>query len=39
LSAPKILVVEDEASISNLVVSYLRKEDYEVFTAADGPPD
>ncbi len=37
MSAPKILVVEDEASISNLVVSYLRKEGYEVFTAADGP--
>lgn len=36
MSAPKILVVEDEASISNLVVSYLRKEGYEVFTAADG---
>jgi two-component system alkaline phosphatase synthesis response regulator PhoP len=37
VSAPKILVVEDETSISNLVVSYLRKEGYEVFTAADGP--
>jgi two-component system, OmpR family, alkaline phosphatase synthesis response regulator PhoP len=37
VSAPKILVIEDEASISNLVVSYLRKEGYEVFTAADGP--
>ncbi len=37
MPAPKILVVEDEASISNLVVSYLRKEGYEVFTAADGP--
>jgi len=37
VSAPKILVVEDESSISNLVVSYLRKEGYEVFTAADGP--
>jgi two-component system, OmpR family, alkaline phosphatase synthesis response regulator PhoP len=35
--APKILVVEDEASIANLVVSYLRKEGYEVFTASDGP--
>jgi two-component system alkaline phosphatase synthesis response regulator PhoP len=33
----KILVVDDEPSISNLVVSYLRKEGYEVFTAADGP--
>ena len=33
----KILVVDDEPSISNLVVSYLRKEGYEVFSAADGP--
>jgi len=37
VSAPKILVIEDEASISNLVISYLRKEGYEVFAAADGP--
>ena len=36
MSAPKILVVEDEASIANLVVSYLRKEGYEVFMATDG---
>jgi two-component system, OmpR family, alkaline phosphatase synthesis response regulator PhoP len=36
VSTTKILVVEDEASISNLVVSYLRKEGYEVFSAADG---
>ena len=34
---PKILVVDDEPSISNLVVSYLRKEGYEVYSAADGP--
>ena len=33
----KILVVDDEPSISNLVVSYLRKEGYEVYTAVDGP--
>ena len=33
----KILVVDDEPSISNLVVSYLRKEGYEVYSAADGP--
>ena len=37
MSTPKILVVDDEPSISNLVVSYLRKEGYEVFSAADGP--
>ena len=34
---PKILVVDDEPSIANLVVSYLRKEGYEVYSAADGP--
>ncbi len=37
MKTPKILVVEDEHSISNLVVSYLQKEGYEVFSAADGP--
>lgn len=37
MSSAKILVVDDEPSISNLVVSYLRKEGYEVFNAADGP--
>lgn len=37
MSTPKILVVDDEPSIANLVVSYLRKEGYEVFSASDGP--
>ena len=37
MSTPKILVVDDEPSIANLVVSYLRKEGYEVYRAADGP--
>ena len=37
MATPKILVVDDEPSISNLVVSYLRKEGYEVYSAADGP--
>jgi two-component system alkaline phosphatase synthesis response regulator PhoP len=37
MTTPKILVVDDEPSISNLVVSYLRKEGYEVYSAADGP--
>lgn len=37
MNTPKILVVDDEPSISNLVVSYLRKEGYEVYSAADGP--
>jgi two-component system alkaline phosphatase synthesis response regulator PhoP len=34
---PKILVIDDEPSILNLVSAYLRPEGYEVFTAADGP--
>src|SRR5512140_458880 len=34
---PKILVVDDEASIVNLLTSYLKAEGYEVYTAADGP--
>jgi two-component system alkaline phosphatase synthesis response regulator PhoP len=34
---PKILVVDDEPSILNLVASYLKAEGYEVFTASDGP--
>jgi len=33
---PKILVVDDEPSILNLVTSYLKAEGYEVFTASDG---
>ncbi len=37
MKTPKILVVDDEHSIANLVVSYLKKEGYEVFSAADGP--
>ena len=37
MPVPKILVVDDEPSISNLVISYLRKEGYEVYNAADGP--
>src|SRR5215208_3340860 len=32
----KILVVDDEPSVTNLVSAYLRTEGYEVFTAADG---
>jgi two-component system, OmpR family, alkaline phosphatase synthesis response regulator PhoP len=34
--APKILVIDDEPSITNLVSSYLKKEGYEVYTASDG---
>jgi len=33
---PKILVVDDEPSILNLVTSYLKAEGYEIFTASDG---
>src|SRR5512138_914377 len=32
----KILVVDDEPSITNLLSAYLKPEGYEVFTAADG---
>ncbi len=32
----KILVVDDEPSITNLVSAYLRPEGYEVYIAADG---
>lgn len=34
---PKILIIDDEPSILNLVSAYLRPEGYEVYTAADGP--
>jgi ActR/RegA family two-component response regulator len=33
----KILVVDDEQSILDLVTAYLRREGYEVRTAMDGP--
>ena len=35
--AAKILVVDDELAIIELVSAYLRKEGYQVFTAQDGP--
>src|SRR5512134_3484122 len=34
---PKILIIDDEPSIVNLVSSYLKAEGYEVLTASDGP--
>jgi two-component system alkaline phosphatase synthesis response regulator PhoP len=34
---PRILVIDDEPSILNLVGAYLKPEGYEVHTAADGP--
>jgi two-component system alkaline phosphatase synthesis response regulator PhoP len=33
----KILVIDDEPSIVNLVQAYLKPEGYEVYTAMDGP--
>jgi two-component system alkaline phosphatase synthesis response regulator PhoP len=33
----KILVIDDEPSILNLVTAYLKPEGYEVLTAMDGP--
>src|SRR5574342_1217555 len=32
----KILIIDDEPSITNLVSAYLKPEGYEVYTAADG---
>ncbi len=32
----KVLVIDDEVKILNLVTSYLEKEGYEIFTAQDG---
>ena len=37
MSAPKILIIDDEQSIINLVSAYLRPEGYEVYSATDGP--
>jgi two-component system alkaline phosphatase synthesis response regulator PhoP len=37
VSTAKILVVDDEQSIIDLVTAYLRKEGYEVYAAMDGP--
>jgi len=33
----KILVIDDESSIVNLVTAYLKPEGYEILTANDGP--
>ena len=37
MASAKILVVDDEQSILDLVTAYLRQEGYEVHTAMDGP--
>jgi two-component system alkaline phosphatase synthesis response regulator PhoP len=34
--SPKILIIDDEASILNLVTAYLQPEKYEIQTAMDG---
>ncbi len=36
MNAPKILVVDDEANIVNLLKAYLEREGYVVYTASDG---
>ena len=37
MSTAKVLVVDDELSIIDVVTAYLEAEGYEVFTAQDGP--
>jgi DNA-binding response OmpR family regulator len=37
MAVVKILVVDDEPAILNLVTAYLRKEGFEVIEAKDGP--
>ncbi len=37
MSHAKILVIDDEQNIINLLTAYLSKEGYEVYTAMDGP--
>ncbi len=37
MDTAKILVIDDEPSVLNLVTAYLKAEGYEYFTAADGP--
>ena len=37
MAKPKILIIDDEASIVSLVSAYLRPEGYEIYTASDGP--
>jgi two-component system alkaline phosphatase synthesis response regulator PhoP len=37
MAGSRILVVDDEPSILNLVTSYLQAEGYEYYTASDGP--
>ena len=36
MAVGKILIVDDEPSIVNVITAYLKPEGYEVFTASDG---
>jgi two-component system alkaline phosphatase synthesis response regulator PhoP len=36
MPAPKILIIDDEPSILNLVSAYLKPEGYQIYTATDG---
>ena len=37
MSTIKILIIDDEQNIINLVTAYLQQEGYQVYTAMDGP--
>ena len=37
MPAPRILIIDDEQSIINLVSAYLRPEGYQVYSATNGP--
>lgn len=37
MAKQKILIIDDEQGILDLVTAYLRPEGYEIYTAADGP--
>ncbi len=37
MSSPKILVVEDEISIQNVIRTYLENENYQVRCVDNGP--
>lgn len=37
MASAKVLIVDDEVAITNLVSAYLKPEGYEIYTAADGP--
>jgi two-component system alkaline phosphatase synthesis response regulator PhoP len=37
MSTIKILIIDDEQNIINLVTAYLQREGYQVYTAMDGP--